>query len=90
MDITSVDVNHSFYLPDFRVKEDAVPGRVNNLWFQPLKTGEYTIMCAEYCGLNHSYMYSKLIVMEDNNFYDWYNYTPAEKDTVKSDSLSKN
>ena len=60
MEITSVDVNHSFYLPAFRVKEDAIPGRINHLWFQPEQEGTYVIECAEYCGLSHSYMLSTL------------------------------
>jgi cytochrome c oxidase subunit 2 len=95
MEISSLDVNHSFYLPAFRVKEDAIPGRINYLWFQPTELGTYEIACAEYCGLRHSYMYSKLVVMPDDEFYEWYNLTsdslmnetkPVEQETV-SDTL---
>lgn len=95
MEIYSLDVNHSFYLPAFRVKEDAIPGRTNYLWFQPTELGTYEIACAEYCGLRHSYMYSKLVVMPDDEFYEWYNLTsdslmnetkPVEQETV-SDTL---
>jgi cytochrome c oxidase subunit II len=73
MEITSTDVNHSFYVPSFRVKEDAIPGRKNYLWFQPTAIGSFNIECAEYCGLSHSAMYSKVVVMPDKDFEKWYN-----------------
>lgn len=79
--ITSNDVNHSFYLPDFRVKEDAVPGRTNMLWFKPQQIGSYNILCAEYCGLSHYNMYTKLVVMDDADFQKWYT---AGSDTNKT------
>lgn len=82
MEITSNDVNHSFYIPSFRVKEDAIPGRKNYLWFQPVAIGSYNIECAEYCGLNHSAMYSKVVVMPDAEFEKWYN-TPDIADSLK-------
>lgn len=87
MEITSVDVNHSFYLPAFRVKEDAIPGRKNYLWFQPVALGSYNIECAEYCGLNHSAMYSKVVVMQDDEFQKWYNTpNPVDSTNIKKDS----
>lgn len=82
MEITSNDVNHSFYIPSFRVKEDAIPGRKNYLWFQPTAIGSYNIECAEYCGLSHSAMYSKVVVMPDKEFEKWYN-TPDITDSLK-------
>lgn len=82
MEITSVDVNHSFYIPEYRVKEDAIPGRKNYLWFQPVSIGSYNIECAEYCGLSHSAMYSKVVVMPDADFQKWYN-TPDAVDSAK-------
>lgn len=83
MEITSIDVNHSFYIPAFREKEDAIPGRKNYLWFQPTAIGSYNIECAEYCGLSHSQMYSKVIVMSDDDFQKWYN-TPDKPDSLKT------
>lgn len=80
MEIHSADVNHSFYIPAFRIKEDAIPGRVNYLVFNPEQTGSYDIFCAEYCGLNHAYMLGKVIVLPVNEFNDWLN---------KPDSLKK-
>ena len=58
------DVLHSLYVPAFRVKEDLVPGQENHLWFNATIPGRYDIQCAEYCGTRHSYMLSKVEVME--------------------------
>jgi cytochrome c oxidase subunit 2 len=85
--IHSADVNHSFYLPAFRVKEDAIPGRTNHLWFYPDQVGEYIITCAEYCGMGHSFMQGKLIVMPQDKFNEWLNSGTNPADTTKSDSL---
>src|SRR5579883_1185576 len=52
--MTSEDVIHSFFIPDFRVKQDVVPGRYSTLWFMPTKTGKFHLFCAEYCGTKHS------------------------------------
>ena len=84
MNIYSIDVNHSFYVPAFRVKEDAIPGRENRLWFEGTELGSYYIACAEYCGLDHSDMYTKLVVMPTMEFDTWYN-TP---DVIVSDTLA--
>jgi cytochrome c oxidase subunit 2 len=68
INLNSLDVNHSFFIPAFRVKRDAMPNRDNFLWFNAEKTGRYDIACAEYCGLQHSYMYTKLVVMNPVDF----------------------
>lgn len=83
-EITSNDVLHSFYLPDFRCKEDAVPGRINYFWIRTVETGTFYAACAEYCGLNHSYMYAPIQIIEDEPFKVWKNYFPP--DTTKKDS----
>src|SRR5262245_16238936 len=54
--LTSEDVIHSFFVPAFRIKKDAVPGRYNTIWFQATKPGKYHLFCAEYCGTKHSGM----------------------------------
>lgn len=69
--LTSRDVNHSFYIPAFRLKEDVIGGRNHFLMITPKTTGSYDIACAEYCGLNHSKMYTKLHVLEDKEFDLW-------------------
>lgn len=71
--LTSVDVIHSFYVPAFRIKMDCVPGMNTYVWFQGDKTGDYDILCAEYCGLRHAYMLSKVHVMEEKDYNAWLN-----------------
>jgi len=70
--MTSRDTIHSHFIPDFRVKEDSMPGRVTYLWFYPQKPGEHVITCAEYCGIGHSYMAGKVIVLPPEEFASWY------------------
>ncbi len=70
--MTSRDVVHSYYLPDFRVKEDSMPGRVTYLWFYPRNPGEYLATCAEFCGMMHSKMTGKVIAMPPGDFAAWY------------------
>lgn len=70
--ITSADVLHSLSIPAFRVKEDAVPGRENYLWFQPEVAGSYDLFCTEYCGMGHSAMITKVEVMAEQDFNAWY------------------
>lgn len=67
----SRDVVHSMYLPDFKVKEDSMPGRVTYLWFYPKEPGEHLITCAEYCGMLHSSMHGKVIAMPEEEFNAW-------------------
>jgi mono/diheme cytochrome c family protein len=57
------------------MKEDVVPGRTTKQWFRATKTGEYDVECAEYCGTHHSYMYSKIVVMEKDQYNAWFNST---------------
>jgi len=66
------DVIHAYYVPAFRMKEDVVPGRMTKQWFQADVVGEYEVECAEYCGTNHSYMYSKIVVMEQADYDKWF------------------
>jgi cytochrome c oxidase subunit II len=66
--LTSRDVIHSFYVPDFRVKQDAVPGRFTTLWFEALEPGVHDVFCTEYCGLAHSMMRAQVVVVEPNRW----------------------
>ncbi len=70
--ITSQDVIHSFFIPAFRLKEDAVPGMSTYVSFTPTRAGTYDVLCAEYCGLRHSYMLSKVEVMPEGEYQSWY------------------
>ncbi len=69
--MTSEDVIHSFYVPAFRTKMDVLPGRYTTAWFQAIKTGEYHLFCAEYCGNGHSRMIGKVVVMEPVAYEEW-------------------
>jgi cytochrome c oxidase subunit 2 len=77
-----VDVIHSFYVPAFRVKEDAVPGQENYLWFKPQSMGPADIFCAEFCGQRHAYMISQVIVMEPAEFERWLAAPPEAADSA--------
>jgi cytochrome c oxidase subunit II len=69
--MTTEDVIHSFYVPAFRIKQDVVPGRYQQLWFEATKTGSFYLFCAEYCGTNHSGMGGHVIVMEPTAYQQW-------------------
>lgn len=69
--LSSEDVIHSFFVPEFRVKRDAVPGRYTKTWFEATRPGEYDIFCAEYCGTSHSDMHSTVVVHPPGDFEKW-------------------
>jgi cytochrome c oxidase subunit 2 len=69
--MTSEDVIHDFFVPAFRTKADVVPGRYTTLWFEATKPGKYHLLCAEYCGMNHSGMTGSVYVMEPREFDNW-------------------
>jgi cytochrome c oxidase subunit 2 len=69
--MTSEDVIHSFFVPDFRLKKDVVPGRYSKAWFEAKEPGTYQIFCAEYCGTSHSDMLASVIVHEAGGFEKW-------------------
>jgi cytochrome c oxidase subunit 2 len=72
--LSSTDVIHALYVPQFRVKRDAVPGRYNRFWFEATQVSGpdgFDIYCAEYCGQKHSKMRSKVVVHEPSEFTKW-------------------
>lgn len=69
--ITSTDVIHSFWVPEFRIKQDAVPGRWTDLRVTPIEVGDFRIRCAELCGYAHSAMYAPVVVVEAEDFEAW-------------------
>ncbi len=69
--LRSKDVLHDFYVPQFRVKMDIVPGLVTKLWFTPTKTGKYELACAEYCGIGHHTMRGVVYVDDEPAFQTW-------------------
>jgi cytochrome c oxidase subunit 2 len=69
--MSSTDVIHSFYVPDFRVKRDVLPNRYSSVWFEATETGESHIFCTEYCGTQHSNMDGVVKVMAQDEFDTW-------------------
>ncbi|MBC7792264.1 MAG: cytochrome c oxidase subunit II [Clostridia bacterium] len=84
--MTSNDVIHSFFIPAFRTKQDVVPGRYSEEWFEANEVGEFQVFCTEYCGTSHSAMLTKTFVHEQSDFDEWLHkagdihegHTPAE------------
>lgn len=72
LNLVSMDVIHSLFIPSFRIKEDVVPGQDKMVWFIAQQEGVYELFCTEYCGLNHSYMYNYVKVMPEDKFNSWY------------------
>ncbi|MBU2650571.1 MAG: cytochrome c oxidase subunit II [Bacteroidetes bacterium] len=83
LDLVSQDVLHNLYIPAFRIKKDVVPGRTNTMWFVAQKEGSYDILCAEYCGLRHAFMITKIDVIPDEEYLAWYE---LPEDSLKKDN----
>ncbi len=77
INLVSLDVIHSLFIPAFRIKSDMVPGRTKVMWFLPKSEGTYDLFCAEYCGLRHSYMNAKVQVMSKEKYAAWYGDTTS-------------
>ena len=82
--LASQDVIHSFYMPAFRMKQDAVPGRYTKIYFEATKVGEYHLFCAEYCGAQHSGMIGRIVVMEPEKYQEWLSGTVADEPPAQS------
>jgi cytochrome c oxidase subunit II len=72
MTMTSQEAIHSFYVPAFRIKMDAVPGRHTMTWFEASKPGTYHLFCAEYCGTNHARMRGRVIALPPTQYEEWF------------------
>lgn len=70
-EITSADVIHSFWVPEFRAKRDATPGLISELLITPTELGTYPIRCAELCGAGHAAMNAQVIVETESDFLAW-------------------
>lgn len=84
--LTSADILHSFFVPDYRVKHDVLPNRYTYVWFEATEVGESQVFCTEYCGTGHSDMLAKVIVHTKEDFNAWLDAngggvsgTPAEQ-----------
>jgi cytochrome c oxidase subunit 2 len=67
----SQDVIHSFFVPEFRVKADVLPGRYTTAWFEATRPGEYHLFCTEYCGTDHSRMIGRVVALPPAEFEAW-------------------
>ncbi len=71
LELESIDVIHSFWVPAFAGKKDLIPGRTNHLWFTPEVTGTFPGQCAEFCGASHANMYFKVVVQTQEEYDAW-------------------
>ncbi|HEX4132702.1 MAG TPA: cytochrome c oxidase subunit II [Pirellulales bacterium] len=69
--LTSEDVIHSFFVPEFRVHMDVLPDRYTSVCFEPTEPGDYHLFCSQYCGTNHAGMIGTVTVMEPGDYADW-------------------
>jgi cytochrome c oxidase subunit 2 len=69
--LISQDVFHSFSIPAFRVKREAIPGRYTNVWFEATTPGTYHLFCTQYCGTNHSAMIGDIVVLTPDDYKKW-------------------
>lgn len=74
--LESGDVMHSFSVPVFRLKQDAIPGRIITGWFKPTQEGEFDIQCAEMCGIGHGIMGAKIFVQSEAKYNEWQQQQP--------------
>ena len=86
LDLVALDVLHSLYIPAFRVKEDMVPGQEKVMWFIPGTPGEFDLFCTEYCGLEHSYMFTGVKVVSQEEFNAWMTDTTAVTAVVDAET----
>jgi len=84
---TSEDVLHDIYIPAFRVKADAIPGRYSEIWFEPSKLGDFHLFCAEYCGTKHSGMIGRVVVMEPRDYQAWLSGSDGQPLAVRGQQL---
>ncbi len=78
--MTSEDVIHAFFVPDFRIKSDVVPGTYTTVWFQALGVGEHDIYCTQYCGTSHAKMLAKVKVLSREDWDSWRKAAIAPKE----------
>ena len=82
--INSIDVQHSFWIPSFGIKQDAVPGETTHISVTPNKIGDYVVRCAELCGLYHSYMETPVHVVSSADFQTWVSQQPLPQTPAAS------
>jgi cytochrome c oxidase subunit II len=87
--MSSDDVLHSFYIPDFRIKKDVLPNRYTSLWFEATQIGESVIFCTEYCGTAHSNMLARAYVHSPEDFTTWLETAGSADDDLPAAELGE-
>jgi len=87
--LRSEDLIHSFYVPAFRVKQDAVPNRYTTLWFEATTPGDYNLFCAEYCGAGHSGMLGKIHVLTPEAWEDYQKKSAGRPEEVSPEDWGR-
>jgi cytochrome c oxidase subunit 2 len=82
--MTSQDVIHSFFVPAFRIKMDAVPGKYTTTWFEATKAGTFQLFCTEYCGAAHAAMIGRVVVMMPTEYERWLQFGTSEETPVST------
>ena len=83
--MTSEDVLHGFFIPNFRVKSDVVPGMYTSIWFDAKVPGIHQVYCTEYCGTSHSGMLARVIVLTPDQWKDWLSGKKIDVDSLPAD-----
>jgi cytochrome c oxidase subunit 2 len=86
-ELAANDVVHSFYLPNFRIKQDAIPGTVGQGWFRAARLGSYEIACAQHCGVHHYQMRGTVDVLSEADFTTWRGAMSADALRVSKEDL---
>jgi cytochrome c oxidase subunit 2 len=87
--INSIDVQHSFWIPAFAIKQDAVPGETTHISVTPQKLGDYVVRCAELCGIYHAYMETPVHVVNTDQFNAWVAQQPTPVPTPSSSGFAQ-
>ena len=90
LNMTAGDVIHAFWLPEFRIKQDVIPGRETNLVFTPNKVGQYPVVCAELCGAYHGGMKTQLYVESEEDYQKWIQENTFAMNDNGSESVATN
>jgi cytochrome c oxidase subunit 2 len=83
--MSSEDVLHAFFIPNFRVKSDVVPGMYTYVWFEAKVPGIHQVFCTEYCGTSHSGMLARVVVLTDEQWKDWLGGKKIDVDQLAAD-----
>jgi len=90
LQLASTDVIHSFYLPNFRIKQDAAPGMINRMWFKAKETGDFDIGCTQHCGIHHYKMKARLTVLEPAAYKNWLAEMGTQLSLARSEAANAN